>query len=93
MTSKQIIDILRKELKPIIEETVTPIIEEQLKPVHETLEVHGRKIDALTADMHVVRKLAETSVDIVKARYEKNKREIDEIKNHLHLPKEPYFAE
>lgn len=101
MTPKQLIEILKTEMKPIIEETVRPIIQqtmkpildEALKPIIETQEVHTRKIDALTADMHKVQKLAETTVDIVKARYEKNKREIDEIKDHLGLHKEPYFAD
>ena len=108
MTPKQLVEILKREMKPIIEETVRPMLEETvrpmieetmrpmldqaLKPIIETQQIHTRKIDALTADMHKVQKLAETTVDIVKARYENNKREIDEIKDHLEMPKQPYFG-
>lgn len=93
MTAKQLVEILKKEMGPIIEETVRPMFKQSLKPIIATQEIHTRKIDALTADMSKVQKLAETTVDIVKARYEKNKREINEVKDHLGLRKEPQFAE
>ncbi|MBI2593776.1 hypothetical protein HYW44_04000 [Candidatus Daviesbacteria bacterium] len=91
MTPKQFKEILKEELQPIIE-----VLGEHSKVLGEhskLLGTHGQKIDALVAEMHEVHKLADTTVDIVKARYEKNKREIDEIKDHLGLPKEPFFAE
>lgn len=81
-----------KQFKEILKEALDSLVKSKIDPIIETQEVHSRKIDALVADMHVVRKLAETTVDIVKARYEKNKREIDEVKDRLGLPKEPYFA-
>ncbi len=56
------------------------------------LKEHTKKIDALMSELYEVHKLAEATADIVKARYEKNKREIDEIKDHLDLPKKPYFG-
>lgn len=72
MTAKQIIEVLRGELKPIVVEAVKPILDEALEPIQKTLEAHTRKIDALTSEMHEVHRLAETTVDIVEARYEKN---------------------
>lgn len=62
------------------------------KNILETLTEHGEKLDALTEEMHHVHQLADVTVDVVTARYEKNKGEIDEIKDHLHLPKKPYFG-
>ena len=85
MTPKQFRDIVKEELEVLAKTRIDPIVKTQ--------EIHTRKIDALTADMHKVQRLAATTVDIVKARYEKNKREIDETKDHLGLRKEPYFAE
>ena len=85
MTSKQFRDIVKEELEELAKARIDPIARTQ--------DIHTKKIDALTADMYKVQKLAETTVDIVKARYEKNKREIDETKDHLGLRKEPYFAE
>lgn len=84
MTPKQLREILKEELKPII-----VILGKHSK----ILEKHTRQIEDIIAELHEVHKLAGMTSDIVMARYEKNKREIDEIKDHLGLPKEPYFAE
>lgn len=69
------------------------IIKEELKPIIETQKEHSEKLDSLTEELHHVHQLAVATVDIVTACYEKNKAEIDEIKDHLHLPKKPYFGE
>lgn len=90
MTPKQFRELLQEELKPVLK-----ILGEHSQILGEhsqDLKTHGAKIDALVAEMHQVHKLAETTVDIVKARYEKNKKEIDEIKDHLGLSKQPYFG-
>lgn len=69
------------------------IIKEELEPVIKTQEEHSQKIDAITVELHQVHKLADATLDVVKGRYEKNKREIDEVKDHLGLEKEPYYGE
>ncbi len=69
------------------------IIKEELEPVKKTQLEHSDKIDAIIVELHQVHKLADATVDLVKGTYEKNKREIDEIKDHLNLSKEPYFGE
>ena len=51
------------------------------------------KSDDIIGELHQVHKLTDGTFEVVAARYEKNKREIDEIKDHLGLPKEPYFGE
>lgn len=100
MTPKQFIEILKEELRPIIEATVRPMLKEALKPIIETqekhstlLERHSRQLEDIIVELHDVHKLARATSDVVMARYEKNKREIDEIKDHLGLPKQPYFGE
>lgn len=57
------------------------------------LEEHSDKLDAITVELHQVHQLADATLDVVQGRYEKNKREIDEIKDHLGFIKEPYFGE
>lgn len=84
MTPKQFRKILKEELEPIV-----LVLADHSK----LLEKHSRQIEDIIAELHEVHKLASMTSDIFKARYEKNKREIDEIKDHLGLPKEPYFAE
>jgi AmiR/NasT family two-component response regulator len=100
MTPKQFKEILKAELQPIIEATVKPILEEALKPIIQTqqkhsnlLEKYSRQLEDIIVELNEVHKLAEATSDVVMARYEKNKREIDEIKDHLGLPKLPYFGE
>ena len=80
------------QLRKIIKEELVPVINTQ-QDHSKILSEHTEKIDALTEELHTVHQLADTTVDIVKGRYEKNKREIDEIKDHLNLPKEPYFGD
>ena len=52
---------------------------------------HSRILEDIIVELHEVHELADATSDVVKARYEKNKREIDEIKDHLNLVKDPYF--
>lgn len=83
MDPKQLRDIIKEELEPI----------KKTQQNHsEKLENHSGKLDAVTAELHQVHQLADATLDVVKGRYEKNKREINEIKEHLNLPKEPYFG-
>ena len=91
MDPKQLRKIIKEELKPIIktQKEHTKILGNHTKALGE----HGDKLDAITAELHQVHKLADTTLDVVKGRYEKNKREIDEIKDHLGLQKESYFGE
>jgi hypothetical protein len=98
MDPKQLREILKEELAPIIEtqQQHTKILGEhsQLLGEHsQLLNEHSDKLDSLTAELHQVHTLANATLDIVSARYEKNKREIDEIKDHLGMTKEPYFGE
>lgn len=53
----------------------------------------GEKIDILIAESHDTNLLLRGVHDIVKGRYEKNKREIDEIKEHLDMPLTPPFGD
>jgi chromosome segregation ATPase len=104
MNPDEIRKILKEELQPLIKtqaefgKTQGEMIKTQAefgktqKNILETLTEHGEKLDALTEELHHVRQLADVTVDVVTARYEKNKGEIDEIKDHLHLPKKPYFG-
>lgn len=74
----------------------TRILGEHTKTLGENTKIlgeHTGKIDSITVELHHVHQLASTTLDVVKGRYENNKREIDEIKDHLHLPKEPFFGE
>lgn len=91
MDSKQLRKILKEELQPIIktQQKHSKILGEHSK----VLEEHSEHLDDITAELHQVHKLADTTLDVVKARYEKNKREIDEIKDHLGLQKESYFGD
>lgn len=82
--------MLKEALKPIIE---TQEKHSTLLENHSTLlEKHSRQLEDIIVELHDVHKLARATSDVVMARYEKNKREIDEIKDHLGLPKEPYFG-
>lgn len=81
-----------KQLRKIIKEELRPIIETQ-KQHSKTLNEHSEKLDAISGELYQVHQLADTTLDVVKGRYEKNKREINEVKDHLGLPKEPYFGE
>jgi hypothetical protein len=69
------------------------IIKEELEPVIKTQQEHTEKIDSLTVELHQVHQLADATLDEVRGRYNKNKKEIDEIKDHLKLPKEPFFGD
>jgi len=98
-------EILKEELKPILTvlgehskilDQHTKILDQHTKILDQhskILEKHTRQIEDIIVELHEVHRLATATSDIVKARYEKNKREIDEIKDHLGLRKEPYFAE
>lgn len=91
MDPKLLREIIREELAPIKK---TQLEHSNLLQEHTNfLQEHSEKLDAITAELHDVHQLADTTLDIVKGRYEKNKKEIDEIKDHLDLPKEPYFGE
>lgn len=105
MDPDQLRQILKEELKPIIDTQKdqgkvlsehSQILAKQGKVQEQQgkiLQEQGEKLDALTVEVHQVHQLANVTVDVVVARYEKNKREIDEIKDHLSLTKEPYFGE
>jgi len=90
MNPNQLRELLKEELAPIIktQQKHTRKLEESF----EKLEANSQKLDTLTAEINQVHKLADATVDIVKGRYEKNKREINEIKDHLKLSKEPYYG-
>lgn len=95
MDPKQLRKIIKEELEPVkkaFKEELEPV-KKELESVKKTQKEHTEKIDALTEEMFTVHQLASTTLDVVKGRYEKNKREIDEIKDHLNLPKEPYFGD
>lgn len=105
MDPKQLRKIIKEELEPVKEEIASvkkdlgsvkddvSNVKKNLVSVIKTQKEHTEKIDALTEEMFTVHQLASTTLDVVKGRYEKNKREIDEIKDHLNLPKEPYFGD
>lgn len=98
MTPDELRKILKEELDPIkvtLGEHSKILGEHSDKIDSLTGEVssHSDKLDALAGELSEVHILADATLDIVKARYEKNKQEIDEIKDHLKLPKEPYFGE
>ena len=83
------------------------ILKEELKPVIETQKEHSRKLDehsknfdkqdekldSLTTELAYVHKKVDVAHDLVQALYENNKREIDEIKDYVGWPKQPYFGE
>src|SRR5258708_7280777 len=72
----------------------TKILGEHTKTLGEHTKIlgeHSDKLDSITGELYQVHQLVDTTLDIVKGRYEKNKAEIDEIKDHLGLPKKPYF--
>lgn len=69
------------------------LLEEKLDPVLKTQKEQSEKIDAIIVELHQVHNLADATLDVVKARYEKNKKEINEIKDRLGLQKEPYYGE
>ncbi len=98
MDPNQLRKIIKEELEPIIEtlngHTKTLESHSKILEGHSTiLESHSEKLDSLTEELHHVHKLADATLDIVKGRYEKNKKKIDEIKTHLNMPINPPFGE
>lgn len=88
-----------EELRKILKEELTPVIETQkehskiLQEQSSLLQEQGEMLNAVVVELHQVHKLADATLDIVGAKYESTKREIDEIKDHLNLPKNPFFGE
>ncbi len=93
------------DLRKILKEELQPLINSQdelqksqdgilktLTKHSKKLDQHSEKLDSITAELGHVHQLADVTLDVVTARYESNKREIDEIKDHLNLPKKPYFG-
>lgn len=68
------------------------IIREELEPIKETLQENSEDLGSIKAELHQVHQLADATLDEVRGRYEKNKQEIDEVKDHLKLHKSPYFG-
>lgn len=100
-------DRLIQKIGVVIDEKINKALENALEPIKQTLnehsekldtltttvEEHGEKIDILIAESHDTHELVRGVHDVVKGRYEKNKREIDEIKQHLNLPIIPPFGD
>lgn len=105
MDPDQLRQILREELKPVIQtqKEQGKVLAEHGKMLAEHGKIlgehgkifgeHGEKLDSLTIEIAHIHKLADATYDLVQATYENNKREVDEIKDYLHIPKQPYFGE
>lgn len=76
--------------------TILTSIQNDVKDIQATqskqtkiLDEHSDKLDALLGDMIDVQASTKATYDLVKATHENNRREIDEIKEHLGLPINP----
>ena len=76
--------------------TILASIQDDVKDIKTTqakqnqkLDEHSDKLDSLLGDMIDVQAPTKATFDLVKATYENNRREIDEIKEHLDLPINP----
>lgn len=105
MDPQQLRKIIREELEPVkkTQQEHSRILKghskllashsKDLGNIKKDLSDVKEDVDTIKAELHQVHQLADVTLDVVKGRYEKNKREIDEIKDHLGLPKEPYFGD
>ncbi len=93
-------DDLINRLRTLIREEIETALDKALAPIKQTLsehtkflEEHTDKIDALTAEAQDIHQQTGAIWDKISLTYERNKREIDEIKDHLGLAKLPHISE
>lgn len=87
------------KLKAIVEEAINRAVEpikedlssvkEDLAGIKETQEDHTNKLEALSGDMEQVLSEVKATHDEIGLWHQRDKREIDEIKEHLNLPLQP----
>lgn len=77
--------ILTKDQQSVMNEKLDAIGKD-LSEVKETQEDHTKRLEALSGDMEQVLSEVKATHDEIGLWHQRDKREIDEIKNHLNLP-------